>query len=171
MLYVAAGTGLAIGTGGLFLSISQILSRVISAFLACISNIAIGYIQGKNFQMPCYIQGMKNTTSTLGMNIKDLRKQKGWTQVDLAQRLDCSQAMITAYERGLKRPAADKLTHIAHALGVTIDQLFNNTAKQGQAKPKNLRLWKRFEKVDALPPRDKQMIFRMIDGLAAQKHG
>jgi transcriptional regulator with XRE-family HTH domain len=154
-----------------FLSDSESLSRPKSAFLTCISNIAIGYIQGKNFQMPFYIEGMKNTASTLGMNIKDLRKQKGWTQVDLAQRLGCSQAMITAYERGLKRPATDKLTSIAHALGVTIDQLFNNTAKQGRAKPKNLRLWKRFEKVEALPPRDKQMIFRMIEGLAAQNHG
>jgi transcriptional regulator with XRE-family HTH domain len=121
--------------------------------------------------MPIYISGMKNNSSTLGMNIKNYRKQKGWTQVDLAQRLGCSQAMITAYERGSKKPAADKLTNIAQALGVTIDQLFSNSTKPSQAKPRNLRLWKRFEKVETLPPRDKQMIFRMIDGLTAQNHG
>lgn len=55
---------------------------------------------------------------SIGTNIRELRKSKGWTQVELAQKLNMTQQAITAYERGKKRPPVDKcyLPHFHHTL-------------------------------------------------------
>jgi transcriptional regulator with XRE-family HTH domain len=115
---------------------------------------------------------MKTTKSNghLGRNIKLLRKQKGLTQVELSKILGCSQAMITTYENDLKKPSVSTLARLAEALGVSIDHVVGNSApvKTGD-KIKNPKLWRKFAQLDELPDTDKRTVFRMIDGLLAQK--
>lgn len=54
----------------------------------------------------------------IGEKIKNIRKTKGLTQKELAQKLGVSQAMITQYEKGLRKPKPDTIKRIAMALGV-----------------------------------------------------
>jgi transcriptional regulator with XRE-family HTH domain len=112
----------------------------------------------------------KKIASPLGQNIRLLRKQKGLTQVELAKNLDCSQAVITAYESGKKKPAVDTLSRLADVLGVTTDQIIGKKNVPQQKNPvKSPKLWKKFSQVEQLPITDKRTIFKMIDGLISQK--
>lgn len=58
------------------------------------------------------------------MKIDKFRKKKGYTQIDLADRLNVSQQTIAAWETGKSSPTADKLPKLAKVLGCRIDDLF-----------------------------------------------
>ena len=59
----------------------------------------------------------------LNDNIKTLRKKMGFTQVELAERLNVSQSTITSWENGTRRPDLDLLPMIAQIFGVSVDEL------------------------------------------------
>lgn len=55
----------------------------------------------------------------VGRLIRDARKNRGLTQLELAERVfgTRSQGLISDYERGVKQPTPDMLERIAEALG------------------------------------------------------
>ena len=59
--------------------------------------------------------------------LKDLRKQAGLTQVNVAERLGVSQPAYASWERGIKKPTQDKLVKIAQILNVSVDYLVGNS--------------------------------------------
>lgn len=119
--------------------------------------------------MICYFYEMAKTNNMLGETIRSMRKQYGWTQTDLAQKLDCSQEMIAYYEKGERKPPADKIPMLANILGVSIDELYGAKPVKLNGRNKDPRLWKRFEQVEKLPSAERRTILKMIDGLIAQK--
>ena len=52
--------------------------------------------------------------------IRCARKEAGFTQGELAEKLGVSQAMISAYEKGLRNPKIETIEKIADALNVSI---------------------------------------------------
>ena len=69
-------------------------------------------------------------TTPLGNKIRDLRKQKGYTLEELADRTDSSKSYIWELEnKNPPRPSADKVGRIAAALGVTSDYLMSKSQK------------------------------------------
>lgn len=56
---------------------------------------------------------------SVGDNIRRFRKEKGWTQAELAELLHVSQQMIGQFENSKKPPKLDTVEKIASALGVT----------------------------------------------------
>lgn len=58
--------------------------------------------------------------------LKTLRKQAGFTQVDVASKLGLSQQAYASWERGAKKPTQDNLVKIAKVLNVSIDYLVGN---------------------------------------------
>jgi transcriptional regulator with XRE-family HTH domain len=112
---------------------------------------------------------MNNESKNLGKNIRALRLEKGWTQRDLAAKLGTTQKTITAYECSTRHPTAEKIPAIAAIFGVTVNDLYGATFEKKNGKAKNPKLWKKFEQVEQLPDTDKRTVFRMIDGLFAQK--
>lgn len=58
--------------------------------------------------------------------LKDLRKQAGLTQVDVAEELGISQPAYASWERGLKKPTQENLVKIAQILNVSVDYLVGN---------------------------------------------
>ena len=59
----------------------------------------------------------------LGDNIKILRKNKGFTQEELAVRLNVVRQTVSKWEKGLSVPDAEMLQKIANILEVDIKQL------------------------------------------------
>ena len=55
--------------------------------------------------------------------IKQARKKAGLTQEELALKLGDSQAMISAYEKGLRNPKWETIRSIANALGVSVVEI------------------------------------------------
>ena len=62
--------------------------------------------------------------SILAQNIQTLRKEKGWTQEELAERLRCSFDAIQAYECCKREPACKVMVALEQVFGVTGAQLY-----------------------------------------------
>lgn len=60
----------------------------------------------------------------LGRRIRDVRKERGLTQEELAERADVTWHFISAIERGTSGLALDTLIAIAAALEVSVSELF-----------------------------------------------
>jgi transcriptional regulator with XRE-family HTH domain len=97
-------------------------------------------------------------TKNLGHAINNLRKQRGWTQIDLAEKLCCTRGIITAYENGLKKPSVDKIASLTKVFGVTIDTLIGQAEIKKASVSKNPKLWRKFEQVQKLPQQDTRMV-------------
>jgi transcriptional regulator with XRE-family HTH domain len=59
----------------------------------------------------------------LGARIARLRGEKGWTQPDLARRLEVSRERLSKWERGKHEPPLDMVIALCDALEVSIDEL------------------------------------------------
>ncbi len=62
---------------------------------------------------------------TLGRRLRTLRRQRGWSQDDLARRAGLSQPYIVQLEGAVREnPSLAVLQQLARALGVTLSELF-----------------------------------------------
>ena len=53
--------------------------------------------------------------------IRELREERGWTQLELANRLGVTPSTIYSWERGRYEPTASKLRALARTFGVSMD--------------------------------------------------
>ena len=61
----------------------------------------------------------------IGQNIKYLRKSKGLTQEEIANKIGVNRAMIGSYEENRAVPKLSVLQNIAHYFSISIDDLIN----------------------------------------------
>lgn len=66
-----------------------------------------------------------NITTKLGKRIVQIRKEKGIKQVDLAVFVNIDDSSLRKIESGRTNPTTRTLEKIAHALGVSIKDLFD----------------------------------------------
>ena len=59
----------------------------------------------------------------IGNTLKRLMKQKGYTQVELAEKCYCTEASISRYVNNLREPSLQTLKRLAATLETTIDEL------------------------------------------------
>lgn len=59
----------------------------------------------------------------MGARIAALRRDAGWSQAELAQRLQVSASAVGMYEQGRREPSADTLVALSRIFGVTTDYL------------------------------------------------
>lgn len=59
-----------------------------------------------------------------GKRVRELRKQKGYSQEQLADRADLHRTYIGAIERGEQNVSLDNIARIAKALNMVIAELF-----------------------------------------------
>jgi transcriptional regulator with XRE-family HTH domain len=59
-----------------------------------------------------------------GKRIRTLRKERGWTQIDLAVHTGLGRVFISDVERGRKEPCLRSVEILAMAFDLTIAQLF-----------------------------------------------
>ena len=59
----------------------------------------------------------------IGKKIAELRKEKNWSQADLAEAIEVSRDIIGKYERGEHAPSIEITTKLAEAMEVTVDYL------------------------------------------------
>jgi transcriptional regulator with XRE-family HTH domain len=83
-------------------------------------------------------------------NLKDLRKQRGISQLQLAERCDSSQAYIAEIEVGKKSPSFDMIERIALALNVESYSLFQNVPTKTGDQERVLTPVKRQEMTDKI---------------------
>lgn len=105
-----------------------------------------------------------------GQRLKALRKRRGLSQVELAQRLGIHPSMISQYECGYLRLHGALLVRLAQALQTTSDEIL---ATQGTAAAEDLpvvdrRFVRRLKHVDKLSAHQKRILLATIDAFLAK---
>lgn len=66
-------------------------------------------------------------TEKIAIRLTELRKEKGWTQQELAEKLNVSNKLISKWENGGAIPDVSYLQKYSELFGITIDRLVDNT--------------------------------------------
>lgn len=62
---------------------------------------------------------MLDVEKAFGAVLRRMRKERGWTQENLAARADIERTFVSFLERGLRQPTLTSILKIAEALGVS----------------------------------------------------
>lgn len=108
--------------------------------------------------------------TTFGPRLVSIRKARGLTQVQLAEKALTTQRAISYYENDAGFPPAPALMALAEALQVSTDVLLGVKPPKVERighDPEARRQWKRFQMISTLPERDQKAVIRLINSLVA----
>ncbi|MCG7346600.1 LexA family protein [Sphingomonas sp. ACRSK] len=71
-----------------------------------------------------------NATLPTGLRIRALRTERGWTQDDLAQRIDTTKATVSKIEASTRRLSDKWLRSLANAFGMSIGELLGEAQRR-----------------------------------------
>jgi transcriptional regulator with XRE-family HTH domain len=103
----------------------------------------------------------------IGKIITDLRKEKGMSQTDLANKTGISQVMVGKYERGDASPSIEVAKKMADALEVSLDYLVG----EGINSKFDKMTLKRIEEIEHLDIDKKKTLFDVIDTFIRESKG
>ncbi len=99
-----------------------------------------------------------------GIRIKELRKNKKWTQKELANKIDVRFPQLNKYECGLHTPPMDRLVKLSEVFDTTIDYLL--TGNRTEERPlHNLRLLERLQELEEFASEDQETVIKLIDAM------
>ena len=106
----------------------------------------------------------EDVRKAFGLRLKELRKQKGWTQKELANKVDIHFSQLNKYECGMHIPPIEKLIQLSNGFRVTLDYLIMGNQEKQQTLH-NIRLLQRLQDVEKFDDDDQEMIIKMIDAM------
>jgi len=95
----------------------------------------------------------------IGRKIAELRKEKNWSQTDLAKAVEVSRDIIGKYERGEHSPSIEIATKLAEALEVSVDYLLGKE-RFGKYDKEAI---KRLEGIQSMDTDTRSKLFDIID--------
>ncbi len=95
----------------------------------------------------------------MGSTIVRLRKQKNWSQDELATAIGSSRAMIGKYERNENTPSIEVAISMAKAFDVPLDYLIGN----GKFTAFDKNMLQRLEDFEHLDPNTKNKVLDILD--------
>lgn len=101
---------------------------------------------------------------SLGQRVARIRRERGFTQMDVAEKIGLIQNIVSAIERDRLKLSAEMAVRFATALDVGMDELLKpeeGKAKSGR-KPSR-KVLRRLEQIEALPPVKQSALLRTID--------
>ncbi len=102
-------------------------------------------------------------TETIGERIARVRKDRGFTQTELANEMGIIQKLISDYERDRLRPHPEMLARFSLALEVSTDELVGLKKIKTSKTISNRRLLRRLTQIEGLPKKAQDTIINMID--------
>ena len=117
---------------------------------------------------PCMSAGRPATKQPplFGQKLAKLRKQHGWTQPDLAERLGVSVKTVTYYEREAENPTTKTIQRIAQVFNLTSGELMagvDRSPLHRKSGPPS-RLETIFVRVSELPRTKQKLVADMLEG-------
>lgn len=85
----------------------------------------------KNSEQGTYEQ----MNDTMAKRLTALRKQRGFSQEQLAEKLNVSRQAVSKWERAETQPDISNLSALSKLYGITIDELINGKAEQEEVQP------------------------------------
>jgi transcriptional regulator with XRE-family HTH domain len=68
----------------------------------------------------------KTLRNKFGKRIRELRKQKDWSQEELADKVGLHRTYIGTIERGEQNVSIDNIEKLAKTLGISLERLFKD---------------------------------------------
>lgn len=104
-------------------------------------------------------------TDAVGQRIARIRKERGLTQVELAEKMGLIQSLVSDYETDRLRLSAEMAVRFSMALDVTTDELLHPKAKKKSTKKPSLKVMRRLEQIESLPPRTQAFVLSALDSI------
>lgn len=101
----------------------------------------------------------------LGENIKKLRKQRGWSQSELAEKASITLTHVNRLETGKYNPSIDVVLRLARALDVTLDQLVLDNLADVSVHIENKNLAERIRLIETLTENRREALFQVLDDM------
>lgn len=108
---------------------------------------------------------------TLGQRLTRLRKDRGFTQVELAEKTGITQVLISAYETDRCAFSVEMAVRFALVLGISLDELLHPKAKKLSARKPSRRVLRRLEQIERLPRRKQEALLTTIDAFLGSATG
>jgi transcriptional regulator with XRE-family HTH domain len=99
----------------------------------------------------------------LGKRLARIRKERGFTQVQLAGQIGIIQSLVSDYETDRLKLSAEMAVRFALALGVTTDELLYSSVKKTPGKAPSRKVLRRLEQIESLPRRKQEALIMTID--------
>lgn len=104
-----------------------------------------------------------------GRRLAELRRERGLSQAELAERLGATRKTVDYYERRAANPSIEVIRRVAEALEVSPAELMEVEAARRRAKPGPAgRLSQVFEEAARLPRRQQEKIAEVVLALVKQ---
>ena len=103
----------------------------------------------------------------MGMRIREVRRERGWTQDQLANAVGVSRSAVAQWETGRAGQVTTNLTRIADVLEVGVEYLMHGEDKRAPAEPRlgdELALLRLYRECSA---EDRQLLLRTARRLIA----
>lgn len=119
---------------------------------------------------PVFEQIMQDSSirKTFGDRIKQLRKDKKWTQKELGNKIGVTYTQLNKYEGGTNAPPLDKLQALASALETSIDYLVTGNLAENMPIH-NTRLIQRFQELEGFSSDDQEVVIKLIDAMIVKR--
>lgn len=100
---------------------------------------------------------------SLGQRLTRFRKERAFTQVQLAAKIGITQNLVSAYECDRLGMNAEMLARFALALDISADELLGLKQKRRAEDKPSLPLLRRLKKIQDLPPFQQKTLLKTID--------
>ena len=105
---------------------------------------------------------------SLGQRIARLRKERGWTQKQIAERTGLIQELVSNYETDKLRLNPAMILRFAEVFDISADELLRGSKSTVQAKKQpSIKLVRRMEQIEALPLYQQRVLLSTIDHFLA----
>ena len=101
--------------------------------------------------------------------LKELRKNKGWSQGQLAKKIDADLQRISKYERGVIWPTMELMVKLAKVFDVSIDFLIRDDQNTAVTKIRNQKLLNQLEAINNLPQEDQETVVSFLDAFIKRR--
>lgn len=106
----------------------------------------------------------------LGERIRQLRKERGWSQAELGSKVGTDSQRISRYENGRITPSVEALVRLADALEVSVDYLVREgSPRKALLGPELGVLSERLVELAELDEEDRALVAGVVDGLVARR--
>jgi transcriptional regulator with XRE-family HTH domain len=107
----------------------------------------------------------------LGKRLARIRRERGFTQVQLAEQIGIIQSLVSDYETDRLKLSAEMAVRFALAMGVTTDELLYTSAKKTTGKAPSRKVLRRLEQIESLPRRKQEALIMTIDQFLSSATG
>lgn len=100
---------------------------------------------------------------SIGARVARLRKERGYTQTELAEKVGIIQTIVSAIETDTLKLSAEMAVRFALALEISTDELLRPGNGKRRAQPPSRKVLRRLELIESLPTSQQQTVLKTID--------